>query len=163
MLKIALVALLGSTWVFWSFIFSTRPEEVDGDTLSALVRLPASIPAQLPEALPGVFAPSAKTVERIEMGEIKVACWDMDEESEQETSLRWVRLTGKPCGAETSVTDAVSVRNLTNGYAATVFSLQARALTTDFIPLRQGKNNILIRFEQGAGVATEQQLSFYRE
>ncbi len=163
MLKIALVGLLGSTWVFWSFIFSTRPEEVDQDTLTALVRLPASIPSQLPNNLPGVFAPAVKVNEPIEMGEIKVACWDKSDESEQATGLRWIRITGRPCGATDSDVDTVSVRNLTNGYAATVFTLQSRGLTTDFIPLQAGKNNILIRFEQGPGAAFEQQLSFYRE
>lgn len=162
MLKIAFIVLLGTTWVFWSFIFSTRPEDVDADTLTALVRLPASIPSQLPEALPGVFA-APKIADPIHMGEIKVPCWDASNESEQETHLRWVRLTGKPCGSAGSGNDVISVRNLTTGYSATVFPLQARSLTTDFIPLQAGRNNILIRFEQGPGVALEQQLSFYRE
>ena len=163
MLKIALVALLGSTWVFWSFIFSTRPEDVDQDTLTALVRLPASLPSQLPENLPGVFTPAVKVNEPIEMGEIKVPCWDKSDESEQETGLRWIRLTGHPCGLNVAPSEIITVRNLTNGYSATVFSLRARGLTTDFIPLVAGKNNILIRFEQGPGVVLEQQLSFYRE
>src|SRR4051812_7777286 len=133
MLKIALVGLLGSTWVFWSFIFSTRPEDVDQDTLTALVRLPASIPSQLPENLPGVFAPAVKVNEPIEMGEIHVPCWDKSDESEQETALRWIRLTGKPCGLNETSPETVSVRNLTTGYSATVFALQTHGLTTDFI------------------------------
>ena len=162
MLKIAVVALLGSTWVFWSFIFATRPEDVDADTLTALVRLPASLPSQLPENLPGVFA-LAKVNDPIEMGEIQLACWDKGDEADQETTLRWIRLTGQPCGPAGGASEVVSVRNLTTGYSATVFALQARSLTTDFIPLQAGKNNILIRFEQGPGVALEQQFSFYRE
>jgi hypothetical protein len=163
LLKISLVVLAGSTWIFSSFIFATRPEESEPDALTALVRLPASLPAQLPGALPGVFAPAVKVNEPIEMDTVKVACWDSNDEAEQETSARWIRLTGRPCQAAIGA-DAVTVRNLTNGYVATVFPTQpANALTTDFIPLQEGQNHILIRYAQERGAAVEQQLTFNRE
>lgn len=173
MLKISLVALMGCTWVFWSFLFASRPEETDVDTLTSLVRLPASIPAQIPgisnipglqKSLPGVaFAPpTSRAAPPIEMDIVKVPCWDKTDEVENETSARWVRLVGKNCESDAS-SDTVTVRNLTNGYVATVFPTQLKGMTTDFIPLQAGKNEILIRFNQGAGVTTESQVSFIRE
>ena len=155
LLKISLVVLTASTWVFSSFIFATRPEEADGDALTALVRLPASLPSQL-------VAPEVKTPDPIEMDVVKLACWEKSEETEQSTSARWIRLTGKHCHGG-GLSENVVVRNLTNGYSATVFPTQAHGLTTDFIPLQDGRNDILIRFEQAPGVAVEQQVAFYRE
>ena len=55
------------------------------------------------------------------------------------------------------------MRNLTNGYVATVFPTQPVGMTTDFIPLQEGKNDIVIRYNQSAGVAVENQYSFNRE
>lgn len=163
LLKVSVLALAGMTWIFCSFVFATRPEEVEADALSALVRLPASIPSQLPDSLPGVFAPTIKINEPIEMEVVKVPCWDKSDDGDQETSARWIRLTGRPCQLSHGSEDQVSVRNLTNGYSATVFANQASGMTTDFIPLREGKNEILIRFEQTPGAALESQFTFYRE
>ena len=164
LLKVSIMVLMGSSWVFCSFIFSTRPEEVDSDALTSLVRLPASLPAQLPEGLPGVFAGPLRVNEPIEMEIVKLNCWDTSDESEVETSARWIRLVGKSCRAKVAAdADAVVVRNLTNGYVATVFPTQTLGMTTDFIPLQAGKNDILIRLNQGPGVTIESQFSFNRE
>ena len=158
LLKVSLLALGACTWVSWSFIFSMRPEESEASVLTDLVRLPASIPQQLPL----VVAPGRVLPEVIAMNEVKVPCWDRSESADHSTLARWVRLTGKACLTTNDHNDEITVRNLTNGYVATVFPTQNKTLTTDFIPLRNGRNEILIRFNQGAGVALENRVSFVR-
>ncbi|NJL24071.1 MAG: hypothetical protein HC902_02065 [Calothrix sp. SM1_5_4] len=169
LLKISLLALVGSTWVFWSFIFASRPEsrvmadEQDRGALTSLVRLPASLPAQLPSAIPGVFAfapPAARAPDEARMDVVRVPCWDK-EGLRQEAGARWIRLTGKACGGSYGA-DAVFVRNQANGYMATVFPTEDDGMTTDFIPLESGKNEILIRFDQGQGASLEYQLTLLR-
>ncbi len=162
LLKISLVTLLLSSWVFVSFIFSTRPEQPEANALTALVRLPASIPSQLPQQLPDVFASPSKPVEPVDMNTVDIPCWDKAASEENSTTADWVRLTGRTCLVKIS-NELITVRNTTTGYVATVFPTQGDTLTTDFIPLQPGKNEIRIRFEQGPGAATESQVSFFRE
>lgn len=157
LLKITLLALAGTTWVFWSFIFSMRPEDSQADALSSLVRLPASIPGQI-----SGMAPPAKVADPIEMDVVKLPCWDRAEEPARDISARWVRLTGKVC-QNAGEAESISVRNLTNGFSATVFTTLDKGMTTDFIPLQVGPNAIQIRFDQGQGVAKESQFSLVRE
>lgn len=153
LLKITALALLGTTWVFWSFVYATRPEAAPvTNPLEALMRLPASLPA--------VVQPTTKVLPPIEMSVTALNCWDMKDGAERETAARWMRLTGKPCQFQGSA-DSVTVKNLSNGYAATVFDSAGR-LTTDFIPLQIGKNDILVRFESGRDIAVESQFTFNR-
>jgi hypothetical protein len=171
LLKIALVVLAGMSWISASFVLSTRPED-SVDPLSTLVRLPASLPAQIPgiSSIPALqqrlphLAPTPSLMESVVMDVIKVPCWDKNSGNMHSTTARWVRLTGKPCESEGEApAEAVLVRNMTNGYVATVFATQGSTLTTDYIPLKSGKNDILIRFTPSAGVAVESQFSFVRE
>ena len=94
LLKITMLVLLGTTWVFWSFVYATRPEPPENpNALDALIRLPASLPAQL-----AVHTP--KPMKPIEMSVMKLACWDMQDLSEKDTDARWIRLTGRACQTE---------------------------------------------------------------
>lgn len=154
LLKITALVLLGTTWVFWSFVYATRPEQAsNANPLEALIRLPASLPA--------VVQPSTKVLPPIDMRVMTVSCWDMKDAAPHVTDARWVRLTGKACQMAGG-SDNVTVRNLSNGYTSTVFD-SAGALTTDFIPLQIGKNDILIRIESAPGVAVESQFIFSRQ
>ncbi len=174
MLKITLLTLALSTWVFCSFIYATRPpesaSESASDAFTNLVRLPASLPAQIPgiseiTALPQkfIFAPQEAMSEPIEMKSLKIGCWESVEGSKLATRAQWVRLTGKVCQGRQNPQDNVVVRNLTNGYVATVFPASADRLTTDFIPLQAGKNDILISISQEPGSTVENRLSLSRE
>jgi len=155
LLKITILVLLGTTWVFWSFVYASRPEQAQTEnTLDALIRLPASLPAQ--------FAPTTKTLPPIDMNVMKVPCWDMQDLAVKDTDARWIRLTGKACQLK-EASENVTVRNLSNGHVATVFTSKGEALTTDFIPLQIGKNEIMIRFESGPGVSLESHFTFLRE
>lgn len=154
LLKITALVLLGTTWVFWSFVYSTRPEQAsNANPLEALIRLPASLPEQL--------APTTKVLPPIDMNVLAVPCWDMKDGAQRDTGARWIRLTGKACHVDGNA-ENVSVRNLSNGYAATVFAA-ADAMTTDFIPLQNGKNDILIRFDSSPGVSVESKFTFSRQ
>jgi hypothetical protein len=149
--------LVATSWIFWSFIFATRPEQAMTDPLANLVRLPASLPAKIPG-----MQPIVKIMEPIAMDVVRIPCWDKAEMGENPTSARWVRLTGKACDKNAEA-DEVSVRNLSNGFSATVFPTQVKkSLTTDYIPLQAGKNDILIRLQRD-GAAVESQISFVRE
>ena len=164
LLKISLAVLAGTTWVFSSFIFATRPEEQGTDTLSSLVRLPASLPAQLPNGLPGMamLTPTTKPLPPIEMNAMALPCWDKQDSESRATSARWVRLTGKACQTVANA-DAVTVHNVSNGYMATVFSPSISEMTTDYIPLQTGKNEILIRFATEPGARLESRFTVLRE
>ena len=155
LLKITTVVLFGTTWVFWSFVSASRPAEAQNkNTLDALIRLPASLPAQ--------FAPVTKTLPPIEMDVMRVPCWDLQDAAVKSTDARWVRLTGRACQSE-NAGEQVTVRNLSNGYVATVFTANPEVLTTDFIPLQMGHNDIQIRIESGPGVTVESRFTFSRE
>ena len=170
-LKVSVITLLVCTWVSASFMFATRPEESDETTLSSLVRLPASLPAQIPvlatlpllqQNLPGVAFAPPKVAPTIAMDVVKVGCWDAGTVEERDSAARWIRLVGKACHAGSDV-ESVTVSNLSNGYVATVFPGKGRGLTTDFIPLGAGENAIQLRFVDGAGRAVESQFTFNRE
>jgi hypothetical protein len=155
LLKITMGALALSTWVFWSFIFATRPE-VSEDALVNLVRLPASLPSQIPG-----MTPLVRVMDPIAMDVVHVPCWDQDAGGDKSTAAHWVRLTGRACGVE-SDDDSVSVVNTTNGFSATILPAQ-KALTTDYIPLESGRNEIMIRFQRDGESPVERKVSFVRE
>jgi hypothetical protein len=143
LLKIGLVILGMTSWIFASFVLSTRPEEsATPDTaLTSLVRLPASLPHDGIEAI-GRFGSVPRVSEPPRMELLKVNCWDLEKAS-LGTSSQWIRLVGGACGANL----VTQVRNLTNGYSATVFSLANGKLTTDFIPMDVGSNDLEITLE----------------
>lgn len=170
LLKLSVLVLLGSTWLFSGFVLESRPSEGQTgkaqmvDPLSQLVRLPASLQTQLPGNIgniPLVFAPHAKVAEPIHMNVVSVPCWDRTDMVAQDVSARWIRLVGKTCQGNFDA-ESVSVRNLANGYVGTVFNATATSMTTDFIPLESGANPILIRFESEPGVSLETRVTFNR-
>lgn len=158
--KISLVALTASSWIFTSFVFGTRPDMPDNDTFTTLVRLPASLPG-VSEQLPKLLAPQVKPMEPIRMDIVKLPCWDMGDMAEQSVAARWIRLTGKVCQTDAEP-ETIEISNLTNGYTGTVFQTHADQMSTDFIPLQEGANDILIRFGQGDGVALENRFVFLK-
>ncbi len=156
LLKISLVALMGSSWIFTSFVFGSRPVDnaeliESDDALVSLVRMPASLPGQLPANL---LTAQTKPMEPIRMDVMKLPCWDLPEIAEQPISSRWVRLIGRPCQSG-AMAESVEVSNLSNGYSGTVFSTQKHGMTTDFIPLEEGNNEIMVRIGRAEGVAYE--------
>jgi hypothetical protein len=165
LLKVTVGVLLLSTWVFLSFIFATRPEVLGAESVHSFVRLPASLPSELPKlsSIPGLKQRLPKTFAELNSMElIRLPCWDKAENPPRATAARWVRIVGGACQWEGSG-DKIVVRNISNGFEATVFALQGDGLTTDLIPLRKGKNDILIRFnQQEIGAAIESQISFTR-
>lgn len=163
MLKVTLVVLVGTTWIFCSFVFATRPEEAPAHgPLISLMRLPASLPSTLPAQIPGMV-PVVKTMDPIEMNVLKLACWDKSDQKDRKTGARWIRLTGRDCGGGADA-ERIAVRNLSNGFSATVFPTQGRqGLTTDFIPLREGRNQIQILVGRENGDKAESRFDFFRD
>lgn len=170
LLKISFVALALSTWISVGFVMETRPDDIAialnsepsvipkaEDALAVLARLPASIPAQLPTA----FASNGKPFVPIKMDVVKLGCWDMTDVSAQPVEARWVRFTGRPCQSDSSP-EHIEVMNVTNGYVGTVFSAQEDQLTTDFIPLQEGSNDILVKLGHGDGVVFENRFTLVK-
>lgn len=170
LLKISLVALGAMTWVSAGFVLETRPDAVlvamndrnsvspHEDALATLVRLPASLPAVPAQ----IFAPTARTIDPIQMEVVKLSCWDMGEMQPQSVDARWVRFTGRPCQSD-STPENIEVINTTNGYVGTVFAAQRDLMTTDFIPLQEGPNEILMKLGHEGGVIFENRFTFNKQ
>ncbi len=171
LLKISFLALLGSSWIFVGSVMETRPDTLvtaDADTnsviqkledpLMTLVRLPASIPAQLPTA----FAAQPRVMAPIRMDVVKMGCWDLSDVAAQTVEARWVRFTGRPCQMD-SAPENIQIVNTTNGYVGTVFVAHADQMTTDFIPLQEGANDILVKLGHGQGVVFENRFTLVKQ
>ena len=73
-------------------------------------------------------------------------------QSKETNNLRF-RLKGSNCTAENSgPTIATQVKNISNGYVATVFHRSPQEFTTDYINLNEGKNEIEVKFETDQGI-----------
>jgi hypothetical protein len=166
LLKISFVAVCASTWVFVSFVFGSRPEELAEDTemnpIATLVRLPASLPTQLPSQLPKILGAPLKGTDPIRMDVVKLGCWDRTAEREQTVGARWVRLTGRPCQGSAEL-ESIRILNQSNGYQGTVFTGERDQMTTDFIPLQEGPNNIIFQISQADGVVFENQVVLIKD
>lgn len=151
-LKIVLGALGISSYVLLASVLSSRPEHQE-NTLATMVRIPASLPSALPVNLPKVFAPAEKAPETAKLDTLAVSCWDSQEATlNLSTSARWVRLLGRSCRQKFPA-DSWEVKNHSNGFQATVFEPNEKQLTTDFIPLKEGTNEIAFRAIDEKGVA----------
>lgn len=161
LLKISFLTVCATSWIFVSFIFDTRPEEAalepETNPISALVRLPASLPAQLPAQLPKILGAPVKGIDPIRMDVVKLGCWDGATAREQTVAARWVRLTGRPCQGSAEL-ESIRILNQSNGYQGTVFAGERDLMTTDFIPLQEGPNNIVFQISQADGVVFENQV-----
>ena len=165
LLKILILILGLSSWVSTSYVLATRPEapesamEIDPllDPLQTIVRLPASLPDQL--------APAPRQIAPIGMETIRVNCWESESLEQRDISARWLRLVGRTCQGGAVSESAVEVKNLTNGYAGTVFAadVDKNLLTTDFIPLQEGSNEIVVSVSTQDGVVLENRLVFTRK
>jgi hypothetical protein len=79
-----------------------------------------------------------------------------------ETSSTRFRLKGDSCTVEDTQPLTTQVRNKTNGYVATVFHRAPLGFTTDYINLKEGKNEIDVRFETEKGTV-EKSLTIMRQ
>lgn len=123
-------------------VYCVRPEVSHA---FSLVRGPASVRA--PKAV-------------VQMNVMDVPCWNRLGTEPRSAAARWVRLTGKACASDVSV-EGITVRNLTNGFAATVFAT-GPGLTTDYIPLNDGTNDVVIAYARGVGAPLEHRLQLTR-
>ena len=138
LLQIAFPVLLATTWMFFAFVMDTRPAagRRPASAIDRLARLPASLST-------GKLPYEAKVNEPVRMETVQVPCWDRPTTREMVVGARWVRLVGKACAPDGEVT---AVRNLTNGASATVLPGGRGLLTTDFIALLPGSNEISFSF-----------------
>lgn len=162
--KIVFGVLGALTYAFVASVLSFKPETEPKDIITSMVRLPAAIPAALP--LPDVnlpiFSPTVRVQEPIKIETLAVSCWDSSQGQTLNTSARYVRLTGRGC-SENLKNDSWQVSNSSNGFSATVFAPGQRQLTTDYIPLAAGKNEIHFAVLDADGVRHEISLNVERQ
>ena len=141
-MKIVFGVLGLSTYVLVASVLSFRPATEPKNILTSMVRLPAALPAAipLPVNLP-MFSPVEKIQEPFKIDTLALSCWDSSQHQSQSTKARMVRLTGRTCtdGWQAS---SWKVSNISNGFSATVFETSPKQMTTDFVPLQAGKNEI---------------------
>ena len=125
----------------------------------AAVLLGARTGGRMP-TLRGLASTKHVAREPARMNVVNLPCWDRDVGGPQTIGARYVRLTGKACGVGRAAS-AFTVHNLTNGFEATVFT-SGGGLTTDYIPLADGGNDVVIAFAQGADAHVERKLRLTR-
>ena len=74
-----------------------------------------------------------------------------------------VRLTGTSCDKSKSPIETSEIRNVTNGFSATVFYPKATAFTTDYITLASGKNLIRIQHILKSGAKVQRDFTIDRQ
>ena len=117
-----------------------------GGRVTSILRGPASVKSARREAA--------------RMNVVNFPCWDKDLSAPPVVGARYVRLTGGVCRTGRQA-DEITVRNLTNGFEATVFATGAN-LTTDYIPLSAGGNELVIAYGHGAEARVERRLLLTR-
>lgn len=153
-MKIVFCVLGLSSYALVASVFSFRPQSEPNDILTSMVRLPAALPAAipLPVNLP-LFNQAIKTQDPFKIETLALSCWDGTQGQVMSTTARMVRLTGRACGDLGG--DSWKVSNQSNGFSATVFEPTPKQLTTDFVPLLAGRNEIRFAFLGPDGVSHE--------
>lgn len=70
-----------------------------------------------------------------------------------ETAFTRMRIKGENCVSKNSPT--TEIKNVSNGYVATVFHKKDYSFTTDYINLNEGRNEINLLFETPEGVTSQ--------
>jgi hypothetical protein len=85
---------------------------------------------------------------------------DCADSSVFKTPSQHVRIKGTDCGVESVLT---SVKNTSNGYAATVFHQGGKVFTTDYMSLAEGENTITIEQKLANGEMKTREVKIIRE
>lgn len=94
-------------------------------------------------------------------GELETLTWDCRQKSEiPVVKSTHVRLKSKYCDRTTN--PDVRIKNLANGYTASVFAA-AKGFSTDFIDLREGLNEISIEWKNAKGESVSHAFTIRRE
>lgn len=100
-------------------------------------RSPASIQK---ETFQGIGSAPSGSNGRFQAVEYELPC--QDNETSFDESVAQVRLSGAPCVSGEIV--ASEIKNLSNGFSATVFIRKPASFTTDYISLARGENKVSI-------------------
>lgn len=132
-LKYFIAALAVCTWGTVSTVLATKPS---ARSIAHVVgaREPAS---------------SDTATEPVRMDQVRLKCWSEPPQTLMGTGARWVRITGATCDRELGV-EEITLKNITNGFKATLFALTGQVLTTDFIPLDLGANVLVVQITDAA-------------
>ncbi|MCB0340622.1 MAG: hypothetical protein H6626_13565 [Pseudobdellovibrionaceae bacterium] len=133
-----LVVIMGAL-VYFSLV--SPPPIVIGTALDS-TRSPASIVS--PSAGPISEAVSDEVMPTINLG-----CLDRGHIKPIDSKASYVRVTGKFCNSRKSPTDTLVVKNSKSKFVASVFLVDGREFTTDYINLLPGQNEIFVQFGEG--------------
>lgn len=139
--NIAIFTFLTGT-LFYQYFFQTPEVETAPVNLASAVasRTPAAAPAVLPSPSISKSLLEKKVVE-LDL-KMNLACKDTQKDVVQ--SKNSLILNMKKCGKE--FPKQITIENQTNGFTASLFSLNDSISKTDSIPLKKGKNVIVIKY-----------------
>lgn len=138
-----LVLSLGAATV-WTIV-GASPHSV-----SSLDRRPAS----WPQAAMISQAQGSRWPERTETEDL--GCWTKAPTQPVIVQHKWLRVRGRNCENEPL---PQSVVNTTNGFVATVFQLENRKLSTDYVELMDGTNRLEFRHSDASGAIRTTEVS----
>jgi hypothetical protein len=127
-----------------TIILLTDPPPADLETTSSIFTINSSVITRNISSINSSDAvPSSETL-------LNLNCSDPNQT--YETSSTRLRLKGESCVDDGQPALTTQVRNKTNGYVATVFHRSPMAFTTDYINLREGSNEIDVKFQSEKGI-----------
>lgn len=135
----ALLFLAISGVLYFQYFFQT-PNSSLALASTASLRTPAATSGELP----AVIEPKAlKEKQPIDLDwKVSLACKNSEKEISQTNNS--VILSIKKC--EKEFPKDIVIENQTNGFTASVFALSASHAKTDSIPLKKGKNVVIIKY-----------------
>lgn len=141
-LTTALVSLLTVacfySFNFWSYEHKTVVEKEDAKRKMASIQNSTSI-----QNIKGETNTKNLINSKLNIQSNQTLVWDCQSNvNNLEVSGEYLRLLAKNC--DTLRTQILSVKNVTNGYTASLIPTKENVLTTDFLSLRAGKNEIWI-------------------
>lgn len=126
-------------------VLNTRPTAgpsiVAGVVNNMVARVPAAIPRLLKDK-------SAAKIVRPEFEVWNIPCLGQQGLATHQTQSRWIRLSTHDCESAFS---ASHLENKTNGFVATIFVPNSAMMTSDFIPLNVGANQLNLDVTMDSG------------
>lgn len=113
-------------------------------------------PASFPEQSPSMTKP-----EQTHFSKLEDLAWDCKGTQNSEMHATHVRLKGKTVCQNQTIKE-IKIRNLSNGFTATVFA-NDKGFLTDFIDLQVGANNIKVDYVDKQGKSITADLTVLRK
>lgn len=125
---------------------------------NSALRLPASIP------LLGLNEEVKKAVKKIQIHQLSFNLCENEKNQKNNfiVAADYIQIAGKNCISDKSLSE-VEIINRSNGYTASLFSIQKDQFKTDLIQLSPGVNELTFRFQNSQHEWVEESIQFNNE